>query len=86
MRDDYFFADSPVFFCHVNLLSRLKSVYKLQNNKCGKPVCFQPASLLASGLRPISAVVIADFSSICEKISCPCWLEPLIASFKFNRS
>jgi len=34
--------------------------------------CFQLASLLASGHRPISAVVTADLSSICEKISRSC--------------
>jgi len=42
------------------------------------------SSLLASG--PISAVVTADFYSICKKINRPCGLEPLIVSFKLKRS
>jgi len=34
-----------------------------RDNKCRKPACFQLAGLLASGRRPISAVVTADLCS-----------------------
>jgi len=54
--------------------------------KCGEPACFQLASLLASKSRPISAVVKADLCSICGKSNRPYGIEPLIASFKLNRS
>jgi len=66
------------------LLAKLLYPFKLID-KCGKPACFQLASLLASGRRPISAVVLADLCSICEKINRLCGIERLIASFKSNR-
>jgi len=53
-------------------------------NNCGEPACFHFASLLASGLRPISAVVTADLCSICEKINRPCGIERLIAQIEYK--
>jgi len=47
--------------------------------------CFQLASLLASGRRPISAVVTAVLCCICKKINWLSGIERLIASFKLNR-
>jgi len=52
----------------------------------GGPHGFQPASLSASGSRPITAVTTTDLSCICEKIWRQCGLKPRIASFKLNRS
>jgi len=62
-------------YAHLPLECHTESV----GYKCAGPACFQRASLLASGRRPISAVVAADLFFICVKIYRPCGLQPLIA-------
>jgi len=72
----------PLGFCY--LLSRIQSLHG---------VSLPPASLLASGHRPITALTVADQENVYQlclvfvrKLVACAGLKPRIASFKLNRS